>query len=343
MKAEYVKLIILVCMTLGNYCCAQDKEYIIDYNAISDNNAIREFVPEWSKGDTWEINVYSSAGERLSPWILSGLVKMTVLETPSKGTNDCYVLSYVRTDYKLPSRDANGVLRYDGEEIRHSCVFIFLIAKKMALREYRENDKIGGLTSEELEKKLTDWQNAKLLGISTPHSVYGNWVSFAFPRRQKGDIKIGEIDGEPALIVDVNLYPYSYYDAILIWQKGDPWWTTIKFYDSQEKVRYRMELVKPNKKLEGKNTVEKFDLLYSRWKQAGDANNIVEKREYYYRMVNLGRDILPLVVEKLKDGDDESIKLIKDIASIPPSSTKAECLEWWDRIKKYEENKKQGK
>jgi hypothetical protein len=334
MKTKYIKLIILVCLSLGSYCYAQEHKLIVDINTI------REFIPEWSKGETWEIKTYSTAGERLPPWISGELVKMTVLETPSKDTNDCYVLSYVNTVFDMPSMDTNGVLRYDGDEVKR-CVFIFLRAKDLSLKEYRENGMIGGLTGEELETKLTDWKNTKSCGLSVG-PIRHNWIYSAFPRRQNGNIEIGKVDGKPAMIDDVNLYPYSYYDAIFVWQKGDPWWTTVKFYDTPEKVRYRMELVKPNKELEGKNTAEKFDLLYSRWKQAGDANNTIEEREYYYRIVNLGRDALPYVVEKLKAGDEETIKLISELNSnIRGKATKAECLEWWDRMKKYEESRKQ--
>lgn len=128
------------------------------------------------------------------------------------------------------------------------------------------------------------------------------------------------------------------YNYRLLWDKGDPWWTS---QTTLPGGKYRVELVKTDPELSAvKETNEKFTILYNRWKNRKNNGDNISADESYYKMVHLGKQALPYIILKIKDGESDLIPIVSEITgAIPKKATISECIEWWDRIGSYKVKK----
>ena len=80
-----------------------------------------------------------------------------------------------------------------------------------------------------------------------------------------------------------------------------------------------------------KQTKSKFTPLYSRWKECKKAEDRTETSRISGKLVRLGIDILPFLVEKIKSGDLEAVILISEITSgeVKNDMTGSQVVDWW--------------
>ncbi len=84
-------------------------------------------------------------------------------------------------------------------------------------------------------------------------------------------------------------------------------------------------------------TEKRFDTIYSKWKnekETGRPTYVVRKQ--FLNMVDLGIPALPFMIEKVQQGETEFIPAISILTGgkLKNTSTRAECLDWWNKKKK---------
>jgi hypothetical protein len=83
-----------------------------------------------------------------------------------------------------------------------------------------------------------------------------------------------------------------------------------------------------------KLTQNRFNELYSIWKQLNESNN-EEADKIYQKMINLGLPVLPLMIEKLENGDKNLIPAISNLtdSEISVDASAIECITSWNSIR----------
>jgi len=138
-----------------------------------------------------------------------------------------------------------------------------------------------------------------------------NWLGYALHRITKYAWHEKRLGGKPEEFVwTVEEFPavrspHRPPDSTLLWKR---WWLE-----------------------ERRQTPERFAGLYEQWqalKREGKVGEAVEKQQ---RIKDLGIDALPLVVEKVKQGDAGLIAVMSYLTDgkLPESAKPEECVSWW--------------
>jgi hypothetical protein len=81
-------------------------------------------------------------------------------------------------------------------------------------------------------------------------------------------------------------------------------------------------------------TSRDFDVRFARWKHARASSDLREIKESWNDIRDMGIDIYPLLVEKIRAGDNDLVPMIAAIAREPIAgdpATRQSVLEWWSR------------
>ena len=83
-----------------------------------------------------------------------------------------------------------------------------------------------------------------------------------------------------------------------------------------------------------KLTKNKFDELYSKWKQVKEKND-VDSEKYYQSMINLGLPVIPFMISEIEDGDSDLVAAISHLTDgeIKNDASPKECSNWWNNSK----------
>jgi len=80
-----------------------------------------------------------------------------------------------------------------------------------------------------------------------------------------------------------------------------------------------------------KNTSDSFNRYYQEWKRYLAEKNTEEAEKKLKNIKNLGIAAIPFMIDKIKEGDMEFIKIISDHTngSLNENASKDECIQWW--------------
>ena len=87
---------------------------------------------------------------------------------------------------------------------------------------------------------------------------------------------------------------------------------------------------------EGRNKAkERTESLYKEWKNNKSKNQFNEARNNQDSIRALGIAALPIIIEKIKEGDTEFIETLSELTDnkVKKDATAAECLKWWNENK----------
>lgn len=84
-----------------------------------------------------------------------------------------------------------------------------------------------------------------------------------------------------------------------------------------------------------KLTEQRFEKLYSEWKELKKQNKDKQAREKYQRIIDLGIAVLPTMTQKVQEGDTGLISAISKLTDgeFSDKATAAKCLDWWEKNK----------
>jgi hypothetical protein len=83
-----------------------------------------------------------------------------------------------------------------------------------------------------------------------------------------------------------------------------------------------------------KLTPSQFNELYSNWRQMKESDN-EEAGKIYQKMINLGLPVIPLMIEKLENGDNDLLPAISVLTDgeISEDASPTECIQQWNNNK----------
>jgi hypothetical protein len=300
-----------------------------------------QFMPKWSKGDSWslecsELRVTSHIPTRQ----YHGRVMMTVEQTPVDGVGN-YVIS-MNADDRMKRGGTWG-------NISDRKLFITLDPNDLSLLETKSVRYIDA--NEVTVDKYPGHKIQRIFVVSGIQVI----LPVLSPKNDKNtNYEVGGVfgtkasitsfEGEEALVVfcsygrekteediikRVNEGPYNYR---LLWEKGDLWWTRQTGLDEN---RYRLELIRSEPPLTDANSVEaRFATLYSRYETAKAEGREIESGEICYDIVDLGKEAVPFIMDKIKEGDESLIGALSEITGfVSRDATIDKCLDWWERNK----------
>ena len=302
----------------------------------------RQFMPKWSKGDSWslecsELRVTSHIPKRQ----YHGRVMMTVEQTPLDGVGN-YVIS-MNADDRMKRGGIWG-------HISDKRVFITLDPNNLSLLETRSVRYIDAnevtiekYTGHKIQRIFVVSGIQMILPVLSPKNnkninyevggVFGTKASSTSFEEEEALVvfcSYGREKTEEDIIKRVNEGPYNYR---LLWKKGDLWWTRQTGLDEN---RYRLELIRSETLLTDDNSVEaQFTVLYKRYKTTKAQGKTIESDEICYEIVKLGNQAVPSIMDKIKLGDESLIPVLSEITGfVPRNATVNKSLEWWERNKK---------
>ncbi len=79
-----------------------------------------------------------------------------------------------------------------------------------------------------------------------------------------------------------------------------------------------------------KETPQRFSNLYAEWKHLREAGKDKEATSKYYMIRNLGIDALPLIVQKIGQGDSELVPIVAYLDNdVSSTATISQVVSWW--------------
>lgn len=79
-----------------------------------------------------------------------------------------------------------------------------------------------------------------------------------------------------------------------------------------------------------KETPQRFSNLYAEWKHLREAGKDKEATSKYYMIRNLGIDALPLIVQKIGQGDSELVPIVAYLDNdVSSTATVSQVVSWW--------------
>ena len=81
------------------------------------------------------------------------------------------------------------------------------------------------------------------------------------------------------------------------------------------------------------STPKRFARLYEEWKDLRERGKLKEAKDVYNRIVDLGVVALPLMIEKIEQGDTELIRAVSGLTDgrVTEDAKASECVEWWKK------------
>jgi len=84
-----------------------------------------------------------------------------------------------------------------------------------------------------------------------------------------------------------------------------------------------------------KQTPQKFQELYSEWRNLGDRRKENQRKSKFVQIHNLGLAAIPVIMEKVREGDKELLLLVSELTGgkVYPNVTIDQCFAWWQQNK----------
>jgi hypothetical protein len=84
-----------------------------------------------------------------------------------------------------------------------------------------------------------------------------------------------------------------------------------------------------------KETLQQFNQRYSQWKDLKNHSKEKEAKDKMNEIFDLGIGALPMMMEKVKQGDSELISIISKLTDkkVDPNFTAEQCISWWEQNK----------
>lgn len=84
-----------------------------------------------------------------------------------------------------------------------------------------------------------------------------------------------------------------------------------------------------------KQTPQRFNQLYTDWKNLKKRGKTNEANAKYQKMCDLGIDALPLIMQQIEKGDKELIPMASYLTdnNVKPDTKPSDCLNWWNNNK----------
>jgi hypothetical protein len=296
-----------------------------------------DFRPNWSIGDTWEMSASSLACQRPVPTRGWRSYAMTIVGTPS-AERSSYV---IRASYTVDKQST----------------FMVLDAGDLSLIEVRHIDR-ARIGARDYDRILDHWQAAPTTGAGIrgePRIAHSGFLVMAFPvlsgpldqitkpgsTRCAQIIKITTVGGSPAIVakvartcVEANARERLInggFDYVLVWKHGDPWWTIC--WQSQSTSLFHM-LVEPETDEEkARPFAQRFEERCANWLALTDSEDILERRIRYEKLLQLGKGAVPLMIERVREGDTKLIPAISELTGgIRKKANRDRCLQWWSQV-----------
>jgi hypothetical protein len=86
-----------------------------------------------------------------------------------------------------------------------------------------------------------------------------------------------------------------------------------------------------------RNTSEKFEMRYKKWKDLKKAGKTKEAEDQKLNIRHLGIDALPQMMERIESGDSELIPLVSSVTrdDLPSTSSITQATDWWRQRKSF--------
>lgn len=313
--------------------CAENNKGNIDF---------KEFIPKWSNGDSWILQFSGLDLPRsISTRDIFCTAKMTVIQTPSESIGN-FVFSIV------PDPELSIV---DNEKL--SIFFVTLDPNNLSLLSCKKSlDPNDTKNIDQVYQKgnITNNLSIGMMNmifpvLPSPIDVNDN-IYYDMKKGTAIKASIVNFEGEKALSLYIVYRDWTNEDFVkrlkdakgrftrLLWKKGDPWWTSETTMPGGE---LRTVLIKKDEELsKAKTDNDKFEILYSRYKNYKLKDDQISADESYYKIFSLGKRALPCLIEKIKEGDKDMILTLSEISgSTLPTYSISDCLKWWERVKEY--------
>jgi hypothetical protein len=325
---------IIVIYSLGSaIVCAQGNPSNIDF---------KEFIPKWSQGDNWILQFSGlDLPKSISTRDIFCTAKMTVIQTPSESIGN-FVFSIV------PDPELSIV---DNKKL--SIFFITIDQNNLSLLSCKKSLDPNDTKSLNQVYQKGNIMNNLSIGmmfmlfpvLTSPNDVNDN-IYYDMNRGEAIKASIINFEGEKTLSLYIVYRAWTKEDFVkklkdekaggirLLWKKGDPWWSS---QTSLPGGVLRTVLIKKDEELSKATTVnDKFEILYSRFKNYKSKGDQISADESYYKIFSLGKKAIPDIVEKIKEGDKDMIPALSEISgSTLPTYSISDCLKWWERVKEY--------